>query len=584
MNILKPFLCFLSLAGLPAGSALAVTERPNIVQIVADDLGHADVRFNPLHPQEVGTPHLDALAKAAKRKLAAVAAPESSPAETSSKGHYNLLFIMTDQQRWDAMSCAGNPILKTPNLDRLARDGAQFTTFYSACPVCVPARTAILTGHSTASNRVLSNSDVNREDAAPFPSFDQILLRDGYRGEYHGKYHSPYKLALDYSKPVRWLNGKNPPPGCKSPISEAEAYRAYVNENVPKRAPVPGELIQRGILYQPIPLDEYFGKPIPKKASQAESYGRYDTSPEHTITAFTAREGLAALERLKDGPFTLTISLDPPHPPMIVPEPYYSMYPPDRIAVPPSINASRENSPYPEKPGPLSRAYRLPVNIQQMTSIYYGMVSEVDDWVGRILKRVDELGLRDNTLVVFTSDHGEMLGDHGMHGKFVFHDGSARVPLLLRLPGRIPANTLIDSPASHIDLFPTILDYLGKSGHATEGRSLRPLIDGREKGTDRVAVSEWPTTRTPGFMICDGRWKLLYGREAKAPSLDALYDLKDDPHEMNNLIGNNPERERVRQEVTRMKGLLIDWLTRVNSPHLESVRARPVFAAAVRGG
>lgn len=515
----------------------------------------------------------------ALRLAAILLAPLASihPAEAPKKP-LNLLFIITDQQRWDAMGCAGNPILKTPNLDQLARDGARFTAFYSACPVCVPARTAILTGRSLESNRVLSNGDVHREDAAPFPSFDQILLRDGYRGEYHGKYHSPYKLALDYSEPVRWLNGKNPPPGCKAPMSEAEAYRAYVNANVPKREPRAGELMQRGILYQPIPLDAYYGKPIPKKASQAESYGRFEMSPEHSISAFTAREGLAALERLKDGPFTLTISLDPPHPPMIVPEPYYSMYPPDEIPVPESISASRANSPYPEKPGPLSRGYRLPSNIRQMRSIYYGMVSEVDDWVGRILKRVDDLGLRKNTLVVFTSDHGEMLGDHGMHGKFVFHDGSARVPLLLRLPGKIPANTVIEAPASHLDLFPTLLDYLGKTGHESDGISLRSLIEGREKGTDRVAVSEWPTTRTPGFMISDGRWKLLYGRAAKAPSLDALYDLQTDPHEMNNLIGRNPDRERVRQEVGRMKGLLIEWLTRVKSPHLESVRARPLFA------
>jgi arylsulfatase A-like enzyme len=492
----------------------------------------------------------------------------------------NLLFIITDQQRWDAMSCAGNPELRTPNMDRLARDGARFTSCYSACPVCVPARTAILTGRSLESNRVLSNGDVNREDAVPFPSFDQVLLRSGYHGEYHGKYHSPYKLALDYSKPVRWLNGKNPPAGCVASMSEAEAYRAYIKASVPGRELRPGELMQRGGIYQPIPLDAYFGKPIPKRASQAQSYGKFVMSNEHSISAFTARAGIAALDRLKDGPFTLTISLDPPHPPMIVSEPYYSMYPADQIAVPVSINASRTNSPYLEKPGPLSRAYRLPSNIRQMRSIYYGMVAEVDDWVGRILKRLDDLGLRENTLVVFTSDHGEMLGDHGMHGKFVFHDGSARVPLLLRLPGKIPAKTVIEAPVSHLDLFPTILDYLGKTGHESEGRNLRPLIEGRERGTQRVAVSEWPTTRTPGFMICDGRWKLMYGRAAGARSLDALYDLQSDPHEMNNLIGRNPNREKVRPEVIRLKGLLVDWLTGVKSPHLEAVRARPLFATS----
>ena len=505
-------------------------------------------------------------------------APLHTAPGADAKRPFNLLFIMTDQQRWDAMSCAGNTVLKTPNLDQLAQQGARFTSFYSACPVCVPARTAMLTGHSIESNRVLSNSDVNREDAVPFPSFDQILLRSGYRGEYHGKYHSPYKLALDYSEPVRWLNGKKAPPGSKAATSDSDAFRSYLEQNVPRRDLRSGELLQRNGIYTPIALDENFGKANPTKGSQSESYGRLEVPPEHSLAAFTAREGIAALDRLKGGPFTLTISLDPPHPPMIVSEPYYSLYPPQSIPAPASLDDPRANSPYPDQPGPLAKAYRVPLNIRQMTSIYYGMVAELDDWVGRILKRLDDLGLRDNTLVIFASDHGEMLGDHGMHGKFVFYEGSVHVPLLMRLPGVIAPNTVIKAPASHLDLFPTILDYCGKSGHESEGRSLRPLIEGRENGAGRFAVSEWPSTKVPGFMVCDGRWKLLCGRAANAPSLDALYDLQTDPRELNNLIGGNPDREKHRAETARMKGLLVEWLTRVKSPHLDSVRDRPLLA------
>ena len=103
-------------------------------------------------------------------------------------------------------------------------------------------------------------------------------------------------------------------------------------------------------------------------------------------------------------------------------------------------------------------------------------------------------------------------------------------------------------------------------------------MDGRESGADRIAVSEWPATRVPGFMVSDGRWKLLFGRAANAPSLDALYDLQTDPQELNNLIGANPEKEKHRAEAERMKGLLIDWLSRVKSPHLDSVRQRPLLA------
>ena len=134
---------------------------------------------------------------------------------------------------------------------------------------------------------------------------------------------------------------------------------------------------------------------------------------------------------------------------------------------------------------------------------------------------------RTTRLVIFTSDHGEMLGDHGMHGKNIFYEGSVHVPLLMRLPGVIPPNTVIQTPASHLDLFATILDYCGQPGHASEGSSLRPLIEGKENGTGRVVVSEWNSKTVPGFMIFDGRWKFLCGRTADAPSLDALYDLQE---------------------------------------------------------
>ncbi len=488
----------------------------------------------------------------------------------------NLLFIMTDQQRWDAMSCAGNTVLKTPNLDKLARQGARFANFYSACPVCVPARTAILTGHSIESNHVLNNTDVSLENEPAYLSFDQILLRNGYQGEYHGKFHSPYKLAMDYTQPVRWLNGPRPT-GCKSAMSEADAYKAYLAEHVPKRPLQPGELLQRFGVYHPIPLDANYHQTNSAKSSEGEAYGRLETPPEYSLTAFTAEAGLAALDRLKGGPFTLTISLDPPHPPMMVAEPYYSLYPPESIPVPISINDPRTNSPYPPNKREEGGAYRNPTNIRQMTSIYYGMVAEVDEWVGKILHRLDELGLADNTLVIFTSDHGEMLGDHGMHSKNIFYEGSVHVPLLLRLPGIIPAGAVIQTPASHLDLFPTILDYCGQAGKASEGNSLRPFIEGREGGTDRVVVSEWNSQTVPGFMVFDGRWKYISGQTADASSLDALYDLKNDPQEVSNLIGRNPDRVKHRAEAARMKELLVEWLTSVKSPHLEAVKARPVL-------
>jgi len=500
------------------------------------------------------------------------------------KKQVNLLFIMTDQQRFDAMGCAGNPTLKTPNLDRLAREGARFARAYSSCPVCVPARTTILTGHSPGSTKVISNGDISREDGPNLLTFDQVLLRNGYKGEYHGKWHSPYKFALDYTEPVLWLNGRKPPPGSKATISEAEAFRQYIAEHVPARELRPGERVASlyGCPYEPDIMDPAHGSTniSRERAPQGSMFGCLpDVPPEHSLAAWPVKEAFKALERLKHGPFTLTVSIGPPHPPMVVPKPYFGMYPPGEIPVPVSIGDLRTNSPYARvAPGLASEASRDPVKVRQMISDYYGLVALNDEWIGRLLDRLEKLDLARNTLVVFTSDHGEMLGDHGMMSKMVFYEGSVRIPLLMRLPGVIKPGTVVTAPVSHLDCYATILDYLGVSGPTSEGRSLRPLIEGREDGQGRVAISEWAGDNVPGFMVTDGRWKLMLGRTAAARSVDALYDLKNDPQELSNLLGDNPDREMNRAEAERMKELLVDWLERTKSPLLGEVRARPLLA------
>ena len=521
----------------------------------------------------------------------------SGAARAADSKKVNLLFIMTDQQRWDALGCAGNRHLKTPHLDRLAREGVRFAKAYSSCPVCSPARTTILTGRSVSSHKIFENTEIKRDDVMPdFPSFDQLLLRNGYRGEYHGKYHSPYKLALDYSQPVRWVNGPRPA-GSKAELAEGAAFKAYIESNVPARPLKTGELLANmyGRPYTPDPLDGAYGmtqqqvealgrgKQVKRnlEIGQGTTYGCLDVPPEHTHTAWTAKEGLAALERLKDGPFTLTISISPPHPPMVLPKPYYDRYPPETLPAPASLADPRANSPYASRYNDDPNPYRDPGKIRRMISDYYGLVTEVDDWVGKILAKLHDLGLDRNTLVVFTSDHGEMLGDHGMHSKMVFYEGAVHIPLLMRLPGVIPAGTVVQAPVAQIDFFATILDYLGQGSHASEGESLRPLIEGKADGAGRIAISEWHSTHFPGFMVCDGRWKFMFGQTVEAPSLDALYDLQSDPDEIQNLLGNNPELEKYRPEAERLKARLVAWLERIKSPYLDGVKARPVIGQAV---
>ncbi len=273
----------------------------------------------------------------------------------------------------------------------------------------------------------------------------------------------------------------------------------------------------------------------------------------------------------------MTCSISAPHPPFLVSEPYHSLYPPETLSLPLSMGDSMINSPYRKKASSdQAKGYRHPDKVRRIKANYYGLVREVDVWVGRLLDKLKQLRLEKNTLVIFTSDHGEMLGDHGMKGKSVLYEGAVHVPLLIRLPGRIPPNTVVETPVSTIDLFATILDYTGKAGHFSEGRSLRPLMEGTEKeGTD-YCVSEWGGDNL-NFMVRTKKWKLLYPSRLNSGPRPALYDLENDPHELTNLLGYSPNRDQYRAVAEEIKGRLVRWLEKVKSPYLEQVKQRPVI-------
>jgi len=516
----------------------------------------------------------------------------------------NLLFIMTDQQRFDALGRAGNTVLETPHLDSLARDGVYFANAYSSCPICVPARAVILTGRTITSVGVLGNNHCEPTDGADVPTFDNVLARNGYHTEYYGKWHTPFKYASTYKNPVR-QTGKHSRNAAVP--GQAAAYKAYVAKHVKPRELRKGELLDKGSgrPYKPDALDWRFGVDLaefeqrlreakraarkagkdprkvklkgPNLTSQAGSYGCLDVPPAHTRTAFVAGEVIAALDRVKDKPFSLTCSFGPPHPPMVLAKPFYGMYPAKDIEAPASIDDPMINSPYAARAAQAEmKRYRNKGHARQMTSNYYGMVAEIDHWVGKILARLKTLGLDKRTLVIFTSDHGEMLGDHGLHSKMILLEGSAHIPLLMRLPGAIDGGTVVATPVSHVDLFATILDYLKMPAHACDGRSLRKLVKGaRGEGPD-YCVSQWGGASGPTMMVRTKDWKYITSHNPKSKALDALYDLQSDPHEMNNLIGKNPRKADYVKQAREMKARLVEWLTRTRSPRLAGVRARKI--------
>jgi len=521
--------------------------------------------------------------------LTAVACSSFLPFISQGQGkHPNVLIIMTDQQRWDALGYAGNKEIKTPNMDRLAKEGVYFQNAYSACPVCVPARSTILTGHTIFNVKVLGNSDIENDDIPKIPTFDQILSDNGYRTEYYGKWHVPYQFASKYNNEVK-TTGKSKFTNVQTKV---DGFRKYLDEiGVPVRNPNPNELIDKMSLrpYKPLPIDGRYGvkvenepvvsdgkkKPKTPADSQSQNFGIFQGPANGSLAAYEGSEALEALENMKPGiPFSLTCSFGPPHPPFVVPANYAAMYKPDQLSVPGSISDQLLNAPYKRNNTPFDLRFQNPEMVKQMKQVYYAMVTQVDEWVGKLLDELDRKGLTENTLVVFVSDHGEMMGDHGLNSKMKMYEGSAHIPLIIRYPGIIPAGKKVDTPVSHHDLFATILDYAGMKIPENDGRSLRNLVDGKVDPMD-YAVSVWGQIDNGGpFMIRQGDWKMivyLQMSDKKQSATQALYNLKSDPLEMNNLIGTNPEKGKYEMIAGELKQTLKDWMLRTKTQYIKEL-------------
>ncbi|MHC1705716.1 MAG: sulfatase-like hydrolase/transferase [Tenuifilaceae bacterium] len=500
----------------------------------------------------------------------------------------NLLFIMTDQQRYDALSIAGNTVLKTPNLDRLAKQGVYFKNAYTPCAVSGPARSCILTGTTVENNGVKTNGhtyDFVQEGLMTMPTFDEILSSKGYRCEYYGKWHVLSSHAEIYKNPTKTAkNGKS----VFGNQGQALIYYDYIDEKSPKRNVEAGELFDptTNRPYIPDPLDKYYGKTYDEvvkqklKAIQPDLHGKLMIDKEHSLTAFQAKQTIEAIERLKDSTFSITCSFHFPHSPILPTEPYHGMYPVKDMMPPFSISDDMENSPYKKANGRLGLPeYADSAKIKYMISNYYGLVTEIDDWVGKILAKLDELGLAENTIVVFTSDHGEMLGAHGLREKNIFLEESAHIPLFIRFPEKIKENTVVNGYVSLIDLFATILDYTKVGKHKSDGKSLRGLIEGKDKKHGEYVVTEWDYRgdTESNYMVLKDGWKLIIPYSETSKVINAMYNLNNDPHEMNNLIGSNPDRHKNVAKTEELRKCLLEWLKKNKSKHFDGVKKRQLI-------
>ena len=521
----------------------------------------------------------------------------------------NLLFIMTDQQRWDTLSLAGNTVIHTPNLDRIGLEGAYLENFYSTRPICVPARSAILTGCSSHTTGVVSNTAYNLEQQTfvTQTTFDRVLHAAGYYTRYHGKWHTPDNLLYHedgvtavYDNPDVGNNDHNVMQiGVRKGQrwSHHRAFNAFLDGQCPyglKQRKVNREKAAEPdkhryfntyyeSLYEALPADLH-------RREGSDEFGRLLLGDDCSRTVYDTRLVLQALDdaAARKQPFAITLSIGPPHAPMIVSDPWFSQFPAAKMPVPASINHDGSGQPYPPGSGP----FNDPAVIRDMKQCYYAMVKEVDHWVGQVLDRLDELNLADNTLVVFTSDHGEMLGDHGLNSKSILYEGASHVPGLLRLPGVIPAGTVVRTPAGHIDLFPTILDYLAVPHDPVDGCSIRPLIENtpRQGGHGDYCVIEERLfnhdgqlkKNSPMYAVRTENWKLIVGESSSSLSLDALYNMASDPGEMDNLIATNEGRARYGDTVETLRSRLVEYLQHIDSPFAAEMAARPLGPLAMQ--
>ncbi|MCX5396895.1 sulfatase-like hydrolase/transferase [Streptomyces sp. NBC_00102] len=448
----------------------------------------------------------------------------------------NLLFLMTDQHRVDTLGCYGNPHVKTPNLDRLAAAGTRFDRFYTPTAICTPARASLLTGQAPFRHRLLANYERNvgyledlREDVFTFPA--ALRERDyqlGLIGKWHG---GTRRNAASYG-----FDGPDLP-GWHNPVDHPD-YLAYLEE--------------RGL--PPYRISDHIRGTAPAGNPGNLLAARLHQPVEATFEYYLATRAIEQLEKYAaDGrPFFLATHFFGPHLPYLLPDSYFDLYDPELVELPPSIAETFENKP------PVQANYSahwafdtMPLEVsRKLIAVYWGYVTLIDEQIGRILTRLDELGLQDGTSVFFTADHGEFTGAHRLHDKGpAMYEDIYRIPGIVRVPGAAPQ--VRDELVNLTDCTATLLDLAGADpSQAVDSRSLLPLVRGEHPDWAPELVAEFHGHHFPypQRMIRDDRYKLVVNPE----SVNELYDLVDDPHELENRYehpGSTGVRDRLMQRL-----------------------------------
>ena len=413
----------------------------------------------------------------------------------------NILFLMTDQHSMRVLGSYGNQIIKTPNLDKLANEGVVFKSNYSQNPICLPSRASLVTGKMPSSLGIFGNDGILSEKT----TMATVFKAQGYEVAWLGKEHwGATNAEVGFGN----LN--------------AEAHEAFKEK------------------YRPLNnLRKNIGR-LPQNASA------YKLSENEDYEALVTDHAIKFLENNTTKTFFLGVSFKKPHFPFMCHQKYFDLYKdivdmpevtPDMIEAL-SINEKKTIEKY--KLDEMSSA-----EIKHARAMYYGMVTYIDEQFGRVLEKLNELGLRENTIIVYTSDHGEMAGEHGLWYKNSFLEASVAAPLIFSYPKTLPVNKKINASSMLLDIFPTLCDLsdIGQPNDL-EGKSLLPLMNGIENAdnSDRVAYSEMYRSST-GIMVRKGKWKYIRYNSEK----EYLYDIDTDPREINNLINSTQHQAIIRE-------------------------------------
>lgn len=441
------------------------------------------------------------------------------------KSQPNILFLFTDQQRADTLGCYGNPVCQTPHIDSLAARGVRFDRAYTPTSICTPARASLLTGLMPHKHKLLANFERNvgylTELPADLEPFSARLRAAGYNVGTVGKWHIGEELGPShYGFDGEHYPGWGPP-------TQHPAYLRYLEERE-----LPGFAV-RDVIRGRFPN----GNPANVLA------GIYDGPVEGLFDAFITEEAVRTLRTYAndDKPFFLACQWFGPHLPYLVPADAWNRYPVDTIPLPESMAESFENKPQVQRNYALHWAWDTLSSEEQRQVIaaYWAYVSIIDAQVGCVLAALHDSGLEEETIVVFSSDHGAFAGAHRLEDKGpAMYEDTYRVPLIVRLPGG-RAGAVDDRFVSLVDLTATFVDAAGMAVPPEyDGRSLLPLLQGEDPSfpwRDHV-IAEFHGHHFPypQRMIRTERYKLVIN----PADMDELYDLVEDPLELTNQVGN----------------------------------------------